>query len=81
MKNAIWFLLIGLIAGYLAAQLMKGPRLSLLGFLVLGVLGALVGGLLFELLGLAPHSLLGSLVTATAGAALLIWVMGYVRRT
>ena len=80
MKNAIWFLLIGVLAGFLASQVMKGPRLSLLGTLILGVIGALVGGFLFGLLGLSANSLLGSLVTATAGAALLIWLVGYARK-
>jgi len=80
MTEAIWFLLIGVLAGFLASQIMKGPRLSLLGMLILGVIGALVGGFLFRLLGLAPHSLLGSLVTATAGAALLIWLVGKAQR-
>jgi uncharacterized membrane protein YeaQ/YmgE (transglycosylase-associated protein family) len=78
--NLIWFLLIGLIAGFLATQIMKGPQLSLLGNLILGVIGALLGGFLFGLLGLAAHTLLGSLVTATIGAIALIWLVGYIRR-
>jgi len=80
MTEAIWFLLIGVLAGFLASQLMKGPRLSLLGTLILGVIGALVGGFLFRLIGLTANTLLGSLVTATAGAVLLIWLVGKSRR-
>jgi uncharacterized membrane protein YeaQ/YmgE (transglycosylase-associated protein family) len=80
LQSVIWTLLIGLLAGFLASQLMKGPRLSLVGYLILGVVGALLGSLLFGLLGLAAHSLLGSLVMATIGAAVLIWLVGYIRR-
>ena len=80
MTELIWFLLIGVLAGFLASQIMKRPRLSLLGMLILGIIGALVGGFLFRLIGLTAHSLLGSLVTATAGAMLLIWLVGKAQR-
>jgi uncharacterized membrane protein YeaQ/YmgE (transglycosylase-associated protein family) len=80
MTEAIWFLLIGVLAGFLASQIMKGPRLSLVGTLILGVIGALVGGFLFRLIGLTANTLLGSLVTATAGAVLLIWLVGKSQR-
>ena len=80
LRDLIWFLLIGVLAGFLASQIMKGPRLSLLGMLILGVIGALIGGFLFGLLGLSANSLLGSLITATAGAVLLIWLVGRARR-
>ena len=80
LRDLIWFLLIGVLAGFLASQIMKGPRLSLVGNLILGVIGALLGGFLFGLLGLTANTLLGSLVTATAGAVLLIWLVGRARR-
>src|SRR5262245_30227931 len=80
LRDLIWFLLIGVLAGFLASQIMKGPRLSLVGNLILGVIGALVGGFVFSLLGLATSSLLGSLVTATVGAVLLIWLVGKARK-
>lgn len=80
LQNAIWFLMIGVLAGFLASAIMKGPKLSLLGTLILGVIGALLGGFLFGLLGLTSNTLLGSLVTATVGAVLLIWLAGYARR-
>ena len=80
LRDLIWFLLIGVLAGFLASQIMKGPRLSLLGMLILGVIGALIGGFLFGLLGLSANTLLGSLITATAGAVLLIWLVGRARR-
>ena len=40
----LWFILIGLAAGWLAAQFMRGGGFGVLGDIVVGVLGALVGG-------------------------------------
>ena len=74
--NFIWFLLIGLIAGWLAGQIMKGKGFGLVWNLIIGVIGALLGGFLFGLLGLSSTSLLGSLVTATVGAIVLLFLVG-----
>ena len=68
----VWFLLIGLAAGWLASQIMKGGSSSLITDLIMGVIGAILGGFLFGLLGLAATGLIGSLVTATFGAIVLI---------
>ncbi len=71
----LWFVLIGLTAGWLAGQLTKGQGYGLVGDLVIGVIGALLGGFLFGLVGLMPTSLLGSLITATVGAVILVVVL------
>ena len=68
----LWFLLIGLAAGWLASQIMKGGGSGLVGDLLMGVIGSILGGFLFGLLGLSATGLLGSLITATAGAIVLI---------
>jgi len=68
----LWFLLVGLAAGWLAGQIMKSGGRGLVGDLILGVIGAILGGFLFGLLGLEANSLLGSLVTATVGAIALL---------
>jgi uncharacterized membrane protein YeaQ/YmgE (transglycosylase-associated protein family) len=75
----LWFVLIGLAAGWLAGQLTKGQGFGVVGDLVIGVIGALLGGFLFGLVGLMPTSLLGSLVTATVGAVILVVVLRRVR--
>jgi uncharacterized membrane protein YeaQ/YmgE (transglycosylase-associated protein family) len=68
----VWFLLIGLAAGWLASQIMKGGGSGLVSDLLMGVIGAILGGFLFGLLGLTATGLLGSLITATVGAIVLI---------
>ena len=42
MLGFLWFLLIGLAAGYLAGQLVKGRSFGLVGDLVVGVVGAML---------------------------------------
>ena len=42
--SLLWFILIGIAAGWLAGQLMKGGGFGLVGDLVVGVIGALLGG-------------------------------------
>lgn len=78
--HLIWFLLIGLIAGWLAGKVMNS-RAGLLANLVIGVLGAFLGGFLFRFLGIsAGHNLLGSLITAFAGAIVLIALVRLIRK-
>lgn len=76
--SLLWFLLIGLIAGWLAGQIMKGRGFGLLGNLIVGMLGALLGGFFFRLLGLPTYGLLGSLVTAVVGAIVLLFLIGLI---
>ena len=70
--NFLWFILIGIAAGWLAGQIMKSGRSSLITDLIVGVIGAILGGFLFGVLGLSANGLIGSLVTATVGAVVLI---------
>ena len=49
----VWFILIGIAAGWLAGQIMKGGGFGLIGDLIVGVIGALLGGFLF---GLSEHA-------------------------
>jgi uncharacterized membrane protein YeaQ/YmgE (transglycosylase-associated protein family) len=76
----IWFILIGLAAGWLAGQFMRGGGFGMVGDIVLGVLGAVVGGFLFRLLGLSAGGLIGSLVVATVGAIVLLALVRLIKR-
>ncbi|PZV18909.1 MAG: GlsB/YeaQ/YmgE family stress response membrane protein [Pseudanabaena sp.] len=72
--NFLWFLLIGLAAGWLAGQLMRGDGFGLVGDIVVGVVGALLGGFLFTTFGVSTGGgLLGSLIVATIGAVVLLF--------
>ncbi|MCU0986740.1 MAG: GlsB/YeaQ/YmgE family stress response membrane protein [Acetobacteraceae bacterium] len=73
----IGFLLIGLVAGWLAGRLMKGAGFGLVGNLVLGVVGAFVGGFALRMIGFDAVGLIAELLTATLGAVMLL-VLGRV---
>lgn len=76
-----WFLLIGLAAGWLAGQLVKGGGFGLIGDLIVGVIGSLLGAFLLSLLGLwSSGRLLGRLVTATIGAVVLLWLLRWIKK-
>jgi uncharacterized membrane protein YeaQ/YmgE (transglycosylase-associated protein family) len=76
----VWFLIIGLIAGWLAGQFVKGSGFGMLGDIIVGVLGALIGGFLFRLAGVGAAGLIGSLVVATIGAILLLVIVRFIKR-
>ncbi len=67
------WIIVGLVAGFLAGQVMKGGGYGLVGDIVMGIIGAFVGGLLTSLLGLyGSVGLLGSIVVAFIGAVVFI---------
>ncbi len=78
--NLIAFLIIGLVAGWLAGLIMKGRGMGILVNLVVGVVGAFLGGFLFQQLGLSAHGFVGSLVMATIGAVVLLFIVKLLRR-
>ena len=76
----VWFLIIGLIAGWLAGQFVKGSGFGVIGDIVVGVIGAFIGGFLFRQFGLEAGGLIGSLVVATIGAVVLIVILRMIKR-
>ncbi|MFT6924661.1 MAG: putative membrane protein YeaQ/YmgE (transglycosylase-associated protein family) [Psychromonas sp.] len=73
--SLIAFLIIGSVAGWLAGQLTKGSGFGLIGNIAIGIVGSFVGGFTFRLLGLHSGSFIGSIVTATVGAVILLYVV------
>jgi uncharacterized membrane protein YeaQ/YmgE (transglycosylase-associated protein family) len=78
--DLLWFVLIGIAAGWLAGQIMKGGGFGLVGDLIVGVIGALLGGFLLGLLGIHAYGLLGNLIIATVGAVILIALLRLIKR-
>ena len=77
----ILFILIGLAAGWLAGQIVKGGGYGVVGDIIVGVIGAVIGGFLFQRLGVfAGSGLLGSLIVATIGAVILLFVLRLIKR-
>jgi len=79
-QNLIAFLLVGLVAGWLAGRIMKGRGYGLVGDLIVGVVGAFVGAWLFGLLGVSVGGILGLLLAAVVGALLLLYAIRLVKK-
>ena len=78
----LWFILIGIAAGWLAGQLFKGSGFGIVGDMIVGVIGAILGGWIFRQVGVSTGSgLLGALVTATIGALLLLFVLSLFKKS
>lgn len=75
----ISFLVVGLLAGWIADRVMQRGH-SLLQNLVVGVVGAYLGAFLFRLLGLATTGMWGALVVAVVGSVVLLVIVGAVSR-
>jgi uncharacterized membrane protein YeaQ/YmgE (transglycosylase-associated protein family) len=74
------WIMIGLIAGWLAAKITDAPH-GLLRNLAVGLIGAVIGGFLFEKLGIQVVSgFLGGLITATIGAIVFLLIWQAIRR-
>ena len=80
-ESLIIFLAVGLVAGWLAGQIMKGGGFGLVGDLVVGVIGAFLGGWIFSQLGINTWGLLGLLITALVGAVVLLALLRVVKRS
>ena len=69
------FLLVGLLAGWIASKLVSGSGRGIMGSLIIGVIGAAVGGFLFRQFGIETAGMLGDLIAAVVGAIVLLWVL------
>ncbi len=66
-------LFIGIIAGYIAEKVTASDH-GLFTNLLVGIAGAFVGGTLANVLGIQVYGFLGSLLTASVGAVIVLWV-------
>lgn len=73
--DLLGFLLIGLIAGWIADMLVKNSNFGLVGDLIVGVIGAFIGGFIFNLLGIDAYGLLGNIIMAVIGAVVLLLLL------
>ena len=81
-NSLIVILIIGLIAGWLAGQIMKGGGFGLIGDLIVGVIGAFIGGWLWGVLHLpflGPWWLT-AIVSAVIGSCILLFIIRLMKR-
>lgn len=69
------WVVVGLIAGWLAGQVMRGGGYGVVVDIILGLVGGVVGGWVFGLLGIWPGGgMVGSVVVAFVGAVILVGI-------
>jgi uncharacterized membrane protein YeaQ/YmgE (transglycosylase-associated protein family) len=78
--SLIWFLFVGLIAGWLAGKIMKGSGYGVVGDIVIGIIGAIIGGHVLGWLGIYGGGLIGSILVALIGAIILVYLIRLVKR-
>ena len=78
----VWFIIVGLVAGWLAGVIMKGGGYGVVGDIIVGIVGALIGGWLFSTMGVSTGGgLLGAIIVALVGAIILIFLLRLIKRT
>jgi uncharacterized membrane protein YeaQ/YmgE (transglycosylase-associated protein family) len=79
-ESLLIILLVGLVAGWLAGQIVQGTGFGLMGDLAIGVVGAFIGGWLLPQLGIHLGSgMVSAILDATIGAFLLLVIVRLVR--
>jgi uncharacterized membrane protein YeaQ/YmgE (transglycosylase-associated protein family) len=72
-RGLLGWLVIGLIAGWLAGKIARGRGFGCIGDIVLGLIGSVIGGWIFTKLGIVhANTFLFSLAAATVGAVILV---------
>ena len=75
------WIVVGLIAGWLAGQLMKGGGYGMVADIILGLLGGVLGGWIFEKLGVSTGGgMVGSIIVAFIGAVILVGITRLLKR-
>lgn len=81
MPALVYFIIVGIIAGWAAGKLMKGSGYGVLWDLILGIVGAIVGGYIMQALGFAASGgLLYSILVAIIGAVIVVWLFRLITR-
>ena len=79
-QSLIGWILIGLIAGWLAGKLARGRGYGCITDIVLGIIGSFIGGWLFLKLGIFGGGFWYSLAAATVGAVILVAITRMIKK-
>jgi uncharacterized membrane protein YeaQ/YmgE (transglycosylase-associated protein family) len=75
-ESLLVVLVVGIVAGWLAGQIVQGTGFGLIGDLVIGVVGAFIGGWLLPQLGIhLGAGMINAIINATLGAVALLFVI------
>jgi len=75
LSGLVWWLVVGLVAGFLASLVMRGGGYGIVGDIIVGIVGAFIGGFVASLLGIGAGGLIGTIIIAFIGACILIAIL------
>lgn len=76
MHGFIWWIIVGLIAGFLTGKIMRGKGFGFFVDIIVGILGACIGGWLMSVFGAAGQGgMIYTIIVATIGAIILTWLL------
>ncbi len=79
--HLLWWILVGLVAGWATGKLMKGGGYGFFVDIVLGIVGAIVGGFIAGLLGISPAGgMIYTILIAIGGAVLVVFLFRLVTK-
>ncbi len=76
----IWWIVVGLIAGWAAGRIMKGGGYGVIADIFLGMVGGVVGGWVMGLLGFGGRGLIASILVSILGAVILIFITRLIKK-
>jgi uncharacterized membrane protein YeaQ/YmgE (transglycosylase-associated protein family) len=77
----LWWIVVGLVAGWATGKIMKGSGYGVLWDIVLGIVGAIVGGWIMQTLGFAGQGgFIYTVLVAIPGAVVVTWIFRLVTR-
>ena len=77
----LWWIIVGLIAGWATGKIMKGSGYGTLMDIVIGIVGAFIGGFIMRSLGFAGSGgLIYTILVAIGGAVLLTWLLRMIKK-
>ena len=76
----LWYILIGLMAGWIANLIVNGNGSGLIINLIVGIIGGFLGGWIVEALGWLPVGAFGTLLTSVIGAIVLLLIVSLITR-
>jgi uncharacterized membrane protein YeaQ/YmgE (transglycosylase-associated protein family) len=80
-ESIVIMIIVGAIAGWLAGKIVRGAGFGLIWDIVIGIVGAFIGVWLLTRLGVIPfRGFVGSIINATIGAVVLLFIVGLIRR-
>src|SRR5258707_15875856 len=78
----VWWIIVGLIAGWLAGKIMRGSGYGVIGDILLGIIGAIVGSWLLGFLHIGLRGgFLTTILVATLGAVVLVAIARLLKRS